>query len=130
MPANENILEDPISIRPPATYHGNGTDSRKFVGAEESYDLLAAMQFNLMTFLGLRERSYLLDVGCGSLRGGRLFLPYLLPDHYFGIEPEKWLVEEGIRNELSDGLIAIKRPTFSYDTNFTLTIFERKFDFI
>ena len=88
------------------------------------------MQFNLLTFFGLREHHFLLDIGCGSLRGGKLFIPYLLPARYFGIEPEQWLIEEGIKNELGKDIIRIKQPVFSYDNNFTLTTFNRKFDFI
>lgn len=104
---------------------------RAFVGPAEKYDLVSAMQFNLLTFLGLSEHHFLLDIGCGSLRGGKLFIPYLLPGRYFGIEPEQWLIEEGIKNELGEDIIRnIKQPVFSYDNNFTLSIFNRKFDFI
>lgn len=103
---------------------------RAFVGPAEKYDLVSAMQFNLLTFLGLREHHYLLDIGCGSLRGGKLFIPYLLPRRYFGIEPEKWLIEEGIKNELGEDIIRIKQPVFSHDSNFTLSIFDGEFDVI
>src|SRR5438128_572554 len=51
------------------------------------HDLAAAFQFNLLTRLGLREEDYLLDIGCGALRAGRLFITYLLPGRYFGVEP-------------------------------------------
>jgi hypothetical protein len=103
---------------------------RAFVGPPEKYDLVGAMQFNLLAFLGLREVHSLLDIGCGSLRAGRLFISYLLPGHYFGIEPEQWLIEEGIRNECGKDLINIKSPVFSNDSNFTCTAFGQKFDFI
>jgi len=103
---------------------------RAFVGPADKYDLASAMEFNLLTFLGLREHHSLLDIGCGSLRGGKLFIPYLLPGQYCGIEPEQWLIEEGIKNEVGEDLITIKRPVFSNDSNFTLSIFNRKFDFI
>lgn len=103
---------------------------RTFVGPPENYDVAAAMQFNLLTFLGLRDGHYLLDVGCGSLRAGRLFIPYLRPGRYFGLEPEQWLVEEGITNEIGQDLIRIKQPKFSNDPDFTLTVFRQQFDFI
>ncbi len=103
---------------------------RAYVGPPEKYDLVAAMQFNLLTFLGLREHHYLLDIGCGSLRAGRLFITYLLPGRYFGIEPNAWLIQEGIRHEVGNDLIRMKQPTFSHDSNFTLTIFNREFDFL
>jgi hypothetical protein len=45
---------------------------RAYVGPPEDYDLIAAMTFNLLTTLGLRQHHSLLDVGCGSLRIGPL----------------------------------------------------------
>jgi len=103
---------------------------RAFVGPTENYDLVAAMQFNLLTFLGLREHHCVLDVGCGSLRAGKLLIPYLLPEHYFGIEPEQWLIEEGIEKEVGEDMLDIKRPVFSNENDFALSTFARKFDFI
>ena len=103
---------------------------RAFVGPLENYDLSSAMQFNLLTFLGLRDDYYMLDVGCGSLRAGRLLIPYLRPGRYFGMEPEQWLIEEGIKNEIGQDLLRIKQPQFSNDSEFTLTVFRQQFDFI
>src|ERR1017187_6689363 len=60
---------------------------RAYVGLPERYDTLAVLQFKVLTDLGLREHHTVLDVGCGSLRLGRLLLPYLLPDRYVGVEP-------------------------------------------
>lgn len=103
---------------------------RAFIGPPEMYGVNSAIQFNLLTFLGLREEHYLLDIGCGSLRAGKLFIPYLLTGHYFGIEPEKWLVEEGIINELGKDMVRIKAPVIINDDNFTCGFFNRKFDYI
>lgn len=87
---------------------------RAFVGPPSRYDLIAAMTFNLLTTLGLREHHQLLDIGCGSLRVGRLLIPYLRPGHYTGIEPNRWLVEEGIERETGRDLIALKKPRFLF----------------
>jgi cyclopropane fatty-acyl-phospholipid synthase-like methyltransferase len=87
---------------------------RAYVGPPEDYDLIAAMTFNLLTTLGLRQHHSLLDIGCGSLRIGRLLIPYLNRGRYFGVEPNKWLVDEGIRRELGETLVQIKRPTFLF----------------
>lgn len=103
---------------------------RAYVGPPEKYDLVAAMQFNLLTHLGLREFHYLLDVGCGSLRAGRLFIPFLLPGHYYGIEPQAWLIEEGIKYELGREILQIKQPIFSHNSNFNCLHFNQKFDFV
>jgi SAM-dependent methyltransferase len=109
---------------------GDAPRYRVWVGPPHKYDLIAAMQFNLLTTLGLREHHFLLDVGCGSLRGGRLFIPYLLPDHYFGIEPEAWLIEEGIEKELGRDAVRIKQPTFSHIDDFRLSSLGQEFDFV
>ncbi|MPY88873.1 MAG: methyltransferase domain-containing protein [Luteitalea sp.] len=117
----------------PSAGSGGGpslADYRVFVGPPDKYDVVAALQFTVLTQLGLRERHRLLDVGCGSLRAGRLFMPYLSPGRYFGIEPEQWLVEEGIKHELGQDLIRLKRPVFSNDASFTLTAFGQSFDFV
>jgi hypothetical protein len=103
---------------------------RAWVGATETYDLFSHMQFSLMTLLGLRQEHRLLDIGCGSLRGGKLFIVYLLPDRYFGIEPEEWLVKEGIERELGAELSRLKRPAFRYSSEFPCTAFGVKFDYI
>jgi hypothetical protein len=87
---------------------------RAYVGPPEDYDLIAAMTFNLLTTLGLRQHHSLLDVGCGSLRIGRLLIPYLNRDKYVGIEPNEWLVRQGIRHEMGETLLQIKRPKFYF----------------
>jgi SAM-dependent methyltransferase len=87
---------------------------RAYVGPPEDYDLVAAMAFNLLTTLGLRQHHSLLDIGCGSLRIGRLLIPYLNRGKYFGVEPNEWLVDEGISRELGETLVKIKRPTFFF----------------
>ncbi|MCK5345929.1 MAG: class I SAM-dependent methyltransferase, partial [Candidatus Heimdallarchaeota archaeon] len=90
---------------------------RAYVGPPKNYDLIAAMTFNLLTTLGLRQHNRLLDIGCGSLRVGRLFIPYLNAGNYTGIEPNRWLVEEGITREIGPDLIKIKKPHFLFTDN-------------
>jgi SAM-dependent methyltransferase len=103
---------------------------RAYVGPPEDYDLIAAMTFNLLTTLGLRQHHTLLDVGCGSLRIGRLLIPYLNRGKYFGIEPNEWLVEEGIQREIGKSLVEIKRPTFFFsDSPGTILGVKVSFDF-
>ena len=89
---------------------------RAYIGPPEDYDLIGAMTFNLLTTLGLRQHHTLADIGCGSLRAGRLFIPYLNPGKYLGIEPNRWLVDEGIRMEVGADMIRIKQPRF-YDSS-------------
>ena len=103
---------------------------REWVGPAHHYDANAAMQFCYATFLGLRENHSMLDIGCGSLRGGRLFISYLLPNKYCGVEPEKWVVEKAIQNEIGQDLINIKKPRFYHSDDLNLSTFGESFDFI
>jgi len=90
---------------------------RAYVGPPQDYDLVSAMAFNLLTCIGLRQHHRILDIGCGSLRVGRLLIPYLDPGNYIGVEPNKWLVEDGIANEIGRDMLKIKKPTFSFRTS-------------
>ncbi|MCL2776014.1 MAG: class I SAM-dependent methyltransferase [Oscillospiraceae bacterium] len=96
----------------------------------ENYDLIGAMQFNLLTALGLREYHKFLDIGCGSLRAGRLFITYLNCGNYCGIEPEKHLVDDGVNYEIGSCMVHIKEPRFEYSYNFPIASFDEKFDFM
>jgi len=87
---------------------------RAYVGPPDDYDLISAMTFNLLTTLGVRQHNTILDIGCGSLRIGRLLIPYLNIGNYVGIEPNKWLVNEGIQYETGQDQIRIKQPRFYY----------------
>ena len=103
---------------------------RAYVGPPEDYDLIAAMTFNLLTTLGLRQHHTLLDIGCGSLRIGRLLIPYLNRGKYFGIEPAEWLVAQGIEHELGKAVIQTKGPTFLFtDSPSAIVEANTSFDF-
>ena len=90
---------------------------RAYVGPPEDYDLVSAMVFNLLTCIGLRQNHQVLDIGCGSLRVGRLLITYLNPGNYFGVEPNMWLVNDGIENEIGSDLVEIKKPSFTSHTS-------------
>lgn len=102
---------------------------RAFVGPPEDYDLVSAMTFGLLTVLGLRQHHALLDIGCGSLRVGRLLIPYLNRGRYTGFEPHQWLVEEGIANECGSEQVAIKQPRFIFDADPHCLDSSTQFDF-
>lgn len=104
---------------------------RAYVGPPEDYDLIAAMSFGLLTAAGMRQHHRVLDIGCGSLRVGRLLLPYLNAGGYTGLEPNRWLVAEGIRREVGQDQVAIKQPRFVYDTDATALLAEgRRYDYV
>lgn len=119
-----------IDSRRGLQYSPGDNHYRAFVGPSEDYDRVAVWQFSLLTTLGMREENTVLDIGCGSLRAGRLFIPYLLPGNYYGLEPVKWVLEEGIKLEVGQDQIELKKPHFTYDENFTLSVFDTKFDYL
>lgn len=114
-------------VRPPLEAYSH---HRAFVGQPERYDLAAGSQFALLFLLGLREHHKLLDFGCGSLRLGRLAIPYLMPGGYFGIEPEARLVEEGLTHEVGHDAVALKQPSFRHNGDYSVDGFGVAFDFI
>ncbi|MEZ5776739.1 MAG: class I SAM-dependent methyltransferase [Paracoccaceae bacterium] len=103
---------------------------RAYVGPPQQYDFMGATQFRLMTALGMREDHRLLDIGCGSLRAGKLFIQYLLPDRYFGIEPNGWLIEDAKRLEIGADIFAIKRPRFDGNDAMRFDVFGETFDYV
>ena len=103
---------------------------RAFVGPPEHYDVMGALQIGLLFALGLRETQTVCDVGCGSLRAGKLIMSYVEPGRYFGIDPERWVIEQGIHEELGAEFIAKRRPTFRYESDFSIGAFDTTFDFV
>ena len=99
-------------------------DYRAYIGPTSRYDFMGASQFRLATSMGLRSPHKLLDFGCGSLRVGKLFIPYLEKGNYFAIEPNRWLVEEGVAKELGQSILDLKCPSFSHNDDFTVPFSE------
>lgn len=71
---------------------------RRAVGG--AWDEIGKLQFDFLVQQGLRPDSILLDVGCGSLRGGIFFVGYLNDGHYYGIDSQQWLLDAGREIEL------------------------------
>lgn len=65
------------------------------------WDEMGLWQFAFLREQGLRPQDRLLDVGCGSLRGGCHFIRYLEPGHYYGIDCNASILEGGGRIELA-----------------------------
>jgi SAM-dependent methyltransferase len=86
----------------------------------------------LVTLLseGINPGSKVLDIGCGCLRGGYWLIHFLDEGCYFGIEPNRGMLEAGIRVLLEPGLADLKRPRFDNNADFDFTVFNNeKFDF-
>ncbi|WP_340562392.1 class I SAM-dependent methyltransferase [Streptomyces sp. GSL17-111] len=74
----------------------------------ERWLALGDMQFDYLVRHGLSPDDRMLEIGCGNLRAGRLFIAYLNPAHYHGmdISPEillsarETLVRHGLQAKL------------------------------
>jgi len=119
------LTRDAAKALPPGASHYTA-----YVGPPGQYDFMGATQFRLLTTLGLREHHSVLDFGCGSLRAGRLLMPYLLEGRYYGLEPNRWLIDDAIERELGQALINLKRPTFLHHSDFSASAFGVSFDYI
>ena len=61
------------------------------------------MQFDYLVRHGLRPEHRMLEIGCGNLRAGRLFIGYLDTGNYYGLDISP------------DILIAAQETLVSYD---------------
>ena len=91
---------------------------------------MSATQFSLLFANGLRDHHRVLDFGCGSLRLGRLLIPYLQEGRYFGIEPNAWLIHDALEHEIGRDIIRVKKPMFSHRDDYDCASLESSFHFI
>ncbi|MFT5812689.1 MAG: tetratricopeptide (TPR) repeat protein [Psychroserpens sp.] len=103
---------------------------RAYIGPPLQYDFMGATQFRLLCSLGLRADHNVLDLGCGSLRAGRFLISYLEPHRYHGIEPNQWLINDAIKEQVGQDMVDIKQPKFDNNSTFNTSIFDIKFDYI
>jgi SAM-dependent methyltransferase len=73
---------------------------RKFIGGH--WETHGQHQLDFLRAQGLQPKHKFLDVGCGSLRAGRLLTEYLDPGNYYGIDANIELLEVGYEQELTD----------------------------
>jgi SAM-dependent methyltransferase len=105
-------------------------DYKRFTGPYSYYDLIGKVIFSILQKRGLKTTSRVLDIGCGSLGVGRVFIPYLRKDRYFGIEPEEWLIDEALEKEIGEKLIEKKNPKFDNNSDFDLKVFDKEYNFV
>jgi SAM-dependent methyltransferase len=92
------------------------------------WEEIGRLQFDFMVEQGLRPEHYLLDVGCGSLRGGIHFIRYLAPEHYFGVDINKQLLDAG-RVELKRYNLMDKKPIIVEMGDFSFQSLNHTFDY-
>ena len=99
---------------------------RGFVGGNGAFwDEIAALQFNYLKSEGLQKKDTLIDVACGSLRAGRLFINYLDVGNYLGIDKEIDLIIHGVNEELGISAFVEKAPEFVISGDFEFGKFSK-----
>ncbi|MGP4045192.1 class I SAM-dependent DNA methyltransferase [Streptomyces sp. 2A115] len=76
--------------------------------SRDRWTQIGRMQFDYLVRHGLKPEHRMLEIGCGNLRAGRLFIDYLESGHYYGIDispdiliaAQDTLVREGLQDRL------------------------------
>ncbi len=74
------------------------------------WEEIGKLQFDFLIDKGLNPKHKMLDIGCGTLRGGRHFIRYLDVGNYYGIDVSSEVIQYGVKLLVDEGLID-KGPT-------------------
>jgi SAM-dependent methyltransferase len=101
---------------------------RELVGG--LWDEIGTLQLDFLRAHGLAPHHKLLDVGCGSLRGGVHFAGYLDPGNYFGVDISQELLDAGYDIELAAAGLQdrVPRANLLCTGEFEVTAFGEDFD--
>ncbi|WP_062374936.1 class I SAM-dependent methyltransferase [Halomonas sp. KX33721] len=93
------------------------------------WEEVGQLQFNFLVAQGLKPEHTLLDIACGSLRGGVHFINYLNPGNYLGLDKEQALINRGIEHELGKAEQSEKQPEFVISDCFEFDHFSKVPDY-
>lgn len=99
-------------------------------GPTKDFDRIGRMSLIALLEEGLTPNSRVLDVGCGCLRVGYWLLHFLASGCYYGIEPNREMLQAGLDYILEPGLAESTHPQFAHNDDFDLTVFGREFDYV
>lgn len=84
---------------------------RGAIGREDEWISHGILQWYFLMDMGMRPEHRLLDIGCGVGRASRVFVPYLNPGNYTGIDISKKALKYAIGLSESEGW-ADRKPKF------------------
>jgi ubiquinone/menaquinone biosynthesis C-methylase UbiE len=105
----------------------NAGKHRGMVGG--MWEEIGRLQFEFLRARGLKQNHRLLDIGCGSLRGGIHAIKYLEAGNYYGLDINSSLIEAG-RHEVRLAGLTHKNPHLAVSDRFELGLFREKFDYL
>ncbi len=87
-----------------------------YAGVGGMWDEIGTLQFEFLVKNGLQPYCRMLDIGCGTLRGGRHFIRYLDTGNYSGMDISTRAIEYG-KQLVRDEDLASKRPRLLVNEN-------------
>lgn len=99
------------------------------VGPADLWEMKRRFQIDFLRGAGLLPHHRLLDLGCGTLRGGIPLIEYLAPGHYAGVEVRAEVLDEG-RRELAESGLAAKAPLLVHSSRLADLDLGRTFDVV
>lgn len=112
-PADDASLQQLYAEQDFLAAYSAHTDQRVAMDPAEAvggmWEEIGRLQFDFLRAQGLRPSDRLLDLGCGTLRGGRHFIAYLDPGCYTGLDISPAAIAYGEALAAREGL-ADKRP--------------------
>ncbi|WP_055445303.1 class I SAM-dependent methyltransferase [Lacinutrix himadriensis] len=97
------------------------------VGAPNVWKYTREFQFQFLIDQGLQKNDTLMDIGCGTLRGGIPMIQYLNSRNYYGIDVRAEVLNEG-RKEVKDAKLENKNPNLISFNHFSDLAIETKFN--
>jgi 2-polyprenyl-3-methyl-5-hydroxy-6-metoxy-1,4-benzoquinol methylase len=99
------------------------------VGAGFHWEKKRQFQLNFLRQMGLLPHHRILDIGCGTLRGGLPLINYLEPGNYHGVDVRAHVLEEA-RRELGESGLEWKDPTLHHAPSLQSLSLSHTFDFV
>jgi SAM-dependent methyltransferase len=99
------------------------------VGPAHLWKMKREFQIGFLKKFGLKPEHYLLDIGCGTLRGGIPLIGYLENGRYFGVESRSEVLDEG-RKELGEAGLDNKHPVLIEAEDISQVRVGQEFDYV
>ncbi|MEN8183957.1 MAG: class I SAM-dependent methyltransferase [Myxococcota bacterium] len=125
------VLRDPrrgVEVLRDRTTGRRGT-RHGLVGRPHLWKAKRQFQIDFLRAQGLEPHHQLLDLGCGTLRGGIVLIDYLDEAHYTGVEVRSEALAEG-RKELAEAGLEHKRPRLVQCDDVSSLFLDQRFDYV
>ena len=99
------------------------------VGAAQLWKMKQDFQIQFLLSRGLKSEHKLMDIGCGTLRGGIPIIRHLNAGNYYGIEVRNEVLEEG-KKELIEEKLVDKNPVLINFSDFDELGIDESFDVV